>query len=99
MTGNTENLTGLNGGLSQVENMQTTVKVSSGPHTQTKAIQHLSCLLTCGCKSQKLVVMISRGVQTTHRKLSPLPSQSDAILLSDFYLFFPHFSLPKKCNT
>lgn len=51
--------------------MQTAVKVSLGPHRQTKDIPHLSCLLTCWCKSRKPAVMSSRGVQTTQRRLNP----------------------------
>lgn len=76
--------------------MQTAVKVSLGPHRQTKDIQRLSCLLTCWCKSRKPVVMSSRGVQTTQRRLNPPRRQMrkerqekrafDATLLSDFFI-------------
>ena len=79
--------------------MHTTVKVSLEPHTQTKGLEHLSCLLTSECESQKLEVKISRGMQTTQRKLNPLTTTKGKIKCwmpsssQSYYLFFPHFSL------
>lgn len=89
--------------------MQTAVKVSLGPHRQTKDIQHLSCLLTCWCKSRKPVAMSSRGVQTTQRRLNPPRRQMrkerqekrvfDATLLSDFFICSSLISVwPKESN-
>lgn len=52
------------------KHMEAAVKVSLGPHRQTKDTQHLNCLLTCWCQSRKLAVMPSQGVQTTQRGLN-----------------------------
>lgn len=78
--------------------MQTAVRVTLGPHGETKAIQHLRCLLACWCKSCRLPLVSSWGVQTTQRRLNPLTAKwaerdrntggvSGAVLLSDFYFF------------
>lgn len=55
--------------------METAVKVSLGPHRQTKDIQHLNCLLTCWCQSWEPAVMPSQGVQITQRRLNPLAAK------------------------
>lgn len=92
------------------KHMQTAVKVSLGPHRQTKDIQHLSCLLTCWCKSRKPVAMSSRGVQTTQRRLNPPRRQMrkerqekrvfDATLLSDFFICSSLISVwPKESDS
>lgn len=92
--------------LANTKCIQTAVKVSLGPHRQTKDIQHLCCLLTCWCKSRRMAVMLSsRGEQTTQRRWNPLTAKwekkdrkRECLVPSSclvFYLFFPRLSLTK----
>lgn len=90
-----------------LKDMGTTVKVSLGPHRQTKDIQHLSCLSTRGCKSRKLAAhVVQRCANHTEEIKIPLATKwekeerkrecwmTSSCLIS--ICSSPHFSLTKR---
>lgn len=95
------------GGVRKWKDMGTTVKVSLGPHRQTKDIQHLSCLSTRGCKSRKLAAhVVQRCANHTEEIKIPLATKwekeerkrecwmTSSCLIS--ICSSPHFSLTKR---
>lgn len=85
------------------KHMETTVKVSLGPHTQTKASQHLSCLLTCGCKSQEAggrdirrCANHTEEIKSTRHHKVKRKGEEGRVGCHPPVSFFPHFSLTKK---